>query len=66
MACILKRNSLPALLAGSPEQLSSVTKTAKLMSQLFNILTKALVIFFALSSKLPAHHTQNKTSGTFH
>ena len=33
------------------------------LNERFNILTKALVIFFARSSKLPEHPTQNRTSG---
>src|SRR5690554_1835104 len=63
MACIWNKNSFPALLAGSPVQLSSVPRTANEILALFKIFTKAFVIFFALSSKLPAQPTQNKTSG---
>ena len=63
MACIMNVNSFPALLAGSPVQLSSWPKTANLTSHLLSILTIALVIFLALSSKLPEQPTQNKISG---
>ena len=44
-------------------QLSSAPNTAKDTSALFNSLTKALVIFLARSSKLPAQPTQKSTSG---
>ena len=64
MADIIKANSFPALFAGSPVQDSSVPKTANFILQLCNIFITALVIFFALSSKLPAQPTQNKISGT--
>ena len=43
-----------------------INETRLLLSEtlaLFKILTNALVIFFALSSKLPAQPTQNNTSG---
>src|SRR5687768_9230153 len=63
IACIWNRNSLPALFAGSPVQLSSVPNTAKDTLALLRIFTKAFVIFLALSSKLPEQPTQNKTSG---
>src|SRR5690606_7310264 len=47
----------------SPVQLSSVPRMAKLIPTSFNIFTKARVVFFARSSKLPAQPTQNSTSG---
>src|SRR5690606_9864277 len=62
-ACIWNRNSFPARLAGSPVQLSSVPKTAKETPALSKIFTKAFVILFALSSKLPIQPTQKRTSG---
>ena len=65
IACIMKRNSFPARLAGSPVQDSSVPNTAYLTPVLWRIFTNALVIFLARSSKLPAQPTQNKISGVF-
>ena len=63
-ACIWNKNSFPALLAGSPVQLSSVPNTPNETSALFNNLTNDLVIFFALSSKEPAQPTQKRISGS--
>ena len=59
-ACIWNKNSFPALLAGSPVQLSSLPNTPNETSALFNNLTNDLVIFFALSSKEPAQPTQKE------
>ena len=56
---------MPALLAGSPVQPSSLPRTAKETFAWVKILANAFVIFLALSSKLPAQPTQNKISGVF-
>ena len=64
-ACIWNKNSFPARFAGSPVQLSSAPNTAKSTFALLSMRAKAFVIFFALSSKLPAQPTQNNTSGCF-
>ena len=58
----LKKEFIPDRFAGSPVQPSSVPSTAKL-TPLCKILAIALVIFLALSSKLPAQPTQNKIQG---
>src|SRR5690606_29824277 len=55
----------PARFAGSPVQLSWDPNTAKSTPALFKSCTKALVIFLALSSKLPAQPTQKRISGRF-
>src|SRR5688572_15225610 len=63
MACIWNRNSLPARLAGSPVQLSSVPKTAYFTPTCSNICTNERVTRLYRSSKEPAQPTQNKISG---
>jgi hypothetical protein len=60
----LEQELISCSFAGSPVQLSSVPSTEGTFAR-FKIRTNAFVIFFALSSKLPAQPTQNSTSGCF-
>jgi len=59
----LEQELIARLRAGSPVHISSLPSIANLIPTLSSICTKALVIFCARWSKLPAQPTQKSTSG---
>ena len=62
MASIWNKYSLPDRRAGSPVQFSAGPRIAKSMPARCSNLAIAIVTFWFLSSKLPAHPTQYRYS----